>query len=68
MAAGVSIGLNAYGVIDVSIWKLFWPVVLVAVGLMMVFDIGSGGRKRAEKLAADGRENENCDFLVKNHE
>ena len=58
MAAGVSIGLNAYGVIDVSIWKLFWPVVLIAVGLMMVFSIGSGGRKRAEKLAADGRENE----------
>ena len=49
---------DVYGVIDVSIWKLFWPVVLIAVGLMMVFSIGSGGRKRAEKLAADGRENE----------
>lgn len=56
MAAGVSIGLNAYGVIDVSIWKLFWPVVLIAVGLMMVFSIGSANRKRAEKSGTDDNE------------
>lgn len=56
MAAGVSIGLNAYGVIDVSIWKLFWPVVLIAVGLMMVFSIGSGGRKRTEESGTNDNE------------
>ena len=56
MAAGVSIGLNAYGVIDVSIWKLFWPVVLIAVGLMMVFSIGSANRKRAEESGTDDNE------------
>lgn len=56
MAAGVSIGLNAYGVIDVSIWKLFWPVILIAVGLMMVFSIGSANRKRAEKSGTDDNE------------
>ncbi len=56
MAAGVSIGLNAYGVIDVSIWKLFWPVVLIAVGLMMVFSIGSANRKRAEEPSTDDNE------------
>ena len=56
MAAGVSIGLNAYGVIDVSIWKLFWPVVLIAVGLMMVFSIGSANRKRAEEPGTDDNE------------
>ena len=56
MAAGVSIGLNAYGVIDVSIWKLFWPVVLIAVGLMMVFSIGSANRKRAEESGTDNNE------------
>lgn len=39
MATGVSIGLNSYGVIDISIWKIFWPVVLIAVGLMVVFSI-----------------------------
>ncbi len=56
MATGVSIGLNAYGVIDVSIWKLFWPVVLIAVGLMMVFSIGSANRKRAEESSTDDNE------------
>ena len=56
MAAGVSIGLNAYGVIDVSIWKLFWPVVLIAVGLMMVFSIGSANRKRAEESGTNDNE------------
>jgi len=56
MAAGVSIGLNAYGVIDVSIWKLFWPVVLIAVGLMMVFSIGSANRKRAEEPGTNDNE------------
>ena len=58
MAAGVSIGLNAYGIIDVSIWKLFWPVVLIAVGLMVVFSIGSGNRKKYEKSASDSSGNE----------
>ena len=58
MAAGVSIGLNAYGIIDVSIWKLFWPVALIAVGLMMVFSIGSGRRKRYEKSTSDSGDNE----------
>jgi putative transmembrane protein len=56
MAAGVSVGLNAYGIIDVSIWKLFWPVVLIAVGLMMVFSIGSANRKRAEESGTDDNE------------
>lgn len=56
MAAGVSIGLNAYGVIDVSIWKLFWPVVLIAVGLMMVFSIGSTNRERAEESGTNDNE------------
>lgn len=58
MATGVSIGLNAYGIIDVSIWKLFWPVVLIAVGLMMVFSIGPGRRKRYEKSTSDSGDNE----------
>ena len=56
MAAGVSVGLNAYGIIDVSIWKLFWPVMLITVGLMMVFSIGSANRKRAEKSGTDDNE------------
>lgn len=57
MATGVSIGLNAYGVIDVSIWKLFWPVVLIAIGLVMIFSIGSGERKQSKKSAAINSDN-----------
>lgn len=56
MAAGVSIGLNAYGIIDVSIWKIFWPVMLIAIGLTV--SVGSGGHKRSKKSAADGSGNE----------
>ncbi len=52
MAAGVSIGLNAYGIIDVSIWKIFWPVMLIAIGLTV--SVGSGCCKRSKKSAADG--------------
>ena len=58
MATGVSIGLNAYGIIDVSIWKLFWPVVLIAVGVAVTFSVGSGGYKRSKKSVADDSGNE----------
>ena len=58
MTIGVSIGLGTYGVINISVWKIFWPVVLIAVGLMMVFSIGSGNRKKYEKSASDSSDNE----------
>ena len=50
MTIGVSIGLGAYGVINISVWKIFWPVILIAIGLMV--SVGSGGRKRSKKSAA----------------
>ena len=53
---GVSIGLGAYGVINISVWKIFWPVILIAIGLMV--SVGSGGRKRSKKSAADVSGNE----------
>ena len=58
MTIGVSIGLGTYGVINISVWKIFWPVVLIAVGLMVVFSIGSGNRKKYEKSASDSSDNE----------
>ena len=51
MTIGVSIGLGAYGVINISAWKIFWPVMLIAIGLMV--SVGSGGRKRSKKSVAD---------------
>ena len=56
MTIGVSIGLGTYGVINISVWKLFWPVMLIAIGLMV--SVGSGGHKRSKKLAADVSGNE----------
>ena len=58
MTIGVSIGLGTYGVINISVWKIFWPVVLIAVGLMVVFSIGSGNRKKYEKSTRDSSDNE----------
>ena len=56
MTIGVSIGLGAYGVINISVWKTFWPVILITIGLMV--SVGSGGHKRSKKSAADGSDNE----------
>ena len=53
---GVSIGLGAYGVINISVWKIFWPVMLIAIGLMV--SVGSGSRKRSKKSAAADSDSE----------
>ena len=58
VAIGILIGLNSYGIVDVSIWKVFWPVVLIAAGLSMMFNTSSKGVKRSKKLDKDGAGNE----------
>ena len=54
VAIGILIGLNSYGIVDVSIWKVFWPVVLIAAGLAMMFNTSPKGVKRSKKLDKDG--------------
>lgn len=58
VAIGILIGLNSYGIVDVSIWKVFWPVVLIAAGLSMMFNTSPKGVKRSKKLDKDGAGNE----------
>ena len=58
VAIGVLIGLNSYGIVDVSIWKVFWPVVLIAAGLSMMFNTSPKGIKRSKKLDKDNAGNE----------
>lgn len=58
VAIGVLIGLNSYGIVDVSIWKVFWPVVLIAAGLAMMFNTSPKSVKRSKKLDKDGAGNE----------
>ncbi len=57
VAVAVAIGLNAYNIINISVWKLFWPVMLILVGLAVVLGIGSG-RRQSKKRAADGDDSE----------
>ena len=58
VAIGVLIGFNSYGIVDVSIWKVFWPVVLIAAGLAMMFNTSPKGVKRSKKLNKDNAGNE----------
>lgn len=48
IAIGVLIGFNSYGIVDVSIWKVFWPVVLIAAGLAMMFNTSPKSVKRSK--------------------
>ena len=58
VAIGVLIGFNSYGIVDISIWKVFWPVVLIAAGLSMMFNTSPKGIKRSKKLDKDNAGNE----------
>ena len=58
VAIGVLIGFNSYGIVDVSIWKVFWPVVLIAAGLAMMLNTSPKGVKRSKKLNKDNAGNE----------
>lgn len=57
VAVAAAIGLNAYNIINISVWKLFWPVILILVGLAVVLGIGSG-RRRSKKRANDSGDSE----------
>lgn len=57
VAVAAAIGLNAYNIINISVWKLFWPVILILVGLAVVLGIGSG-RRQSKKRAADSGDSE----------
>lgn len=54
VAIGILIGLNSYGIVDVSIWKVFWPVVLIAVGLAIMFNTSPKVAKCSKKPDKDG--------------
>ena len=57
VAVAAAIGLNAYNIINISVWKLFWPVILILVGLAVVLGIGSG-RRQSKKRANDSGDSE----------
>ena len=57
VAVAAVVALNAYNIINISVWKLFWPMILILVGLAVVLGIGSG-RRQSKKRAADGDDSE----------
>lgn len=54
VAVAVAIGLNAYNIINISVWKLLWPVILILAGLVVVLGIGSGHRQSKKRVTDSG--------------
>ena len=58
MAIGGILLLNSFGVLRVSIWELFWPAVLIALGVRLMTrqglqGLGNGPRSAAEFTSSD---------------
>lgn len=49
MIVGLGVILRGVGIVDVNLWKLFWPVLLIAVGLAVVFRPKASRRQSAKK-------------------
>lgn len=62
---GSSIILGAFDVIDVNAWELFWPVVLIGVGLSILFSYTARPlRKKKSALIRINKIDQRC-FMVK---
>lgn len=58
MSIGGILLLNSFGILRVSLWELFWPAVLIALGVRLMArqgprGIGSGPRSAAEFTTSD---------------
>jgi predicted membrane protein len=48
MFVGIWLLLNTLNIIDVSIWELFWPIVLILIGTSLVLQTLNRGRERPD--------------------
>ncbi len=55
LVVGVLKILDVYNILDVNIWKIFWPALLIIVGLSVAFNFSLSKRNRKEK-ATGGNE------------
>lgn len=46
---GVSIVLGAFDVVDVNVWKIVWPAILIGVGLSIIFKRSPAKSKKDDK-------------------
>ena len=51
LAVSMSIAASVFKLVDVSFWKIFWPVLLIIVGLGMAFNLKPSRRKSQEKIS-----------------
>ena len=59
---GSSIILGAFDVIDVNAWKLFWPVVLIGIGLSILFNYTARPLRKKDDRADSASQNRTAIF------
>src|SRR5262245_54042965 len=53
-AIGTWLFLSTEGLVTFRIWELFWPVILIIIGLSLVFRTGGPRRRRYRRFRPDG--------------
>ncbi|MDO4712840.1 MAG: DUF5668 domain-containing protein [Candidatus Saccharibacteria bacterium] len=53
MTIGAVIGLKAFNVLDVSIWKIVWPAILIGVGLGILFKPNRSKTKKSDDASRE---------------
>ena len=53
VAVGLTIGANAFLHNNVNIWRVFWPLVLIAIGLTIIFNLSQRQRRIAKQSSDD---------------
>jgi len=59
---GTWLFLNTEGLLSVRLWELFWPVILILIGLSLVFRTGGRRRRRDRKFGGDAASGSNPSF------
>ena len=63
---GSSIILGAFDVIDVNAWKLFWPVVLIGIGLSILFNYTAKPLRKKKIRTDSDKQNRTAVFYGEN--
>ena len=53
MVIGLTIGAHAFLHINVNIWRMLWPLVLITIGLAIIFNLSQRQRGSAKKSTDD---------------